>query len=229
LHHTRFLTSALVATIAAASACSKDNVAEPTAGAAELRFVHSSSRIGPVDVYLAGNRVIDGVTFGRSSPKVAAGAGLQHLTLRSGGAVVRQLDAMLAANQVSAVVLTDDTVEVTQQAPDTGMVVTNNRANIRLINVAGTNTSEPTLLDVLIFAPGVGIDSVPRLGLDTRTSSTGPLMYWDPGSFRFRFVPHGLTTVLTEVSFDVAAGEKRSVVLDRDASGTYRARVVIDP
>jgi hypothetical protein len=229
LQHTRFLTSALAATIVAVAACGKDDVSSPTTGSAEFRFVHSSSRIGAVDVYLAGNKVIDGVTFGRSSPKVPAAAGVQHLTLRSGGTVIRQLDAMFAARQVSAVVLTDDTVEVTQQSPDTGTVTTNTRANIRLINVAGTNTAPPTLLDVLINAPGVGADSIPRLGLDTRFSSTGPLMYWDPGSFRFRFVAHGLTTVLAEVSFDVAAGEKRSVVLDRDASGTYRARVVIDP
>lgn len=228
---TRFLTRVLALPFAVAVvACGKGTgVDGPALGSAELKFVHASSKTGPVDVYLGANRIISGVPFGRSSPEVPTVAGQQHLTLKSGGVVVDELDAMLAADRVSAVVLTDDTAQVTPVTPDTGTAATNNRANIRLINVAGSNTSDPTFLDVLIRAPGMPADSVPKLGLDTRTSSTGPLMYWDPGSFRFRFVPHGLTTVLAEVTFDVAAGEKRSVVLDRDASGTYRARVVIDP
>ena len=85
------------------------------------------------------------------------------------------------------------------------------------------------MLDVLIRAPDFPLDSVPKLGLDTRVSSHGPMMYFNPGSFRFTFVPQGGSTVLAQVTFDVAAGEKRSVVLDRESSGQYRARVVVEP
>ena len=218
----------LSVTVTGGGCAANHDVSGPTA-AARIKLVHASAAVGAVDVYVAGHRVISNVASGRSSSAVEVAPGTQHVTLRSGATVVGELDAALVAKQVTAILLTAQSAQATTAVPDTGLATANNRANIRLVNVVGTNTSSPTLLHVLVHAPGLGADSVPKLGLDTRTASHGPLMYWDPGSFRFVFVPQGSTTVLAEVAFDVAAGERRSVVLERQASGQYRASVVVEP
>ena len=231
MNSNRLLPAALLTILVlAAAACSTDsNATNPPFAPAEIKLVHDNAAVGPVDLYVAGTRVISGVPFGRSSTKAPTVAGLQHIVLRSGGAIVDELDANIAAHQVTAIVFTQDSAQATPVLPDTGVAATNARANIRVVNVAGSNVSPPTMLDVLIRAPDFPTDSVPRLGLDARISSHGPLMYFDPGSFRFTFVPSGGTTVLAQVSFDVAAGEKKAVVLERDAAGQYRASVVVEP
>jgi len=53
-------------------------------------------------------------------------------------------------------------------------------------------------------------------------------MYFDPGTFTFKFQPEGEASVLTQVSFDVAAGETKDVVLERAANGSYSASVVLE-
>jgi hypothetical protein len=53
-------------------------------------------------------------------------------------------------------------------------------------------------------------------------------MYFDPGEFTFRFYPEGSTTLLTEVTFSVTAGQTKAVVLERAADGTYSASVVVE-
>jgi hypothetical protein len=229
MNRIRLLPVALVLTFAGMGCGADTDVTTPALTSAEIKFVHANAAVGPVDVYVAGIKVIGGVPFGRSSGKVATTAGRQHVTLRSGGGVVDELDATIAAHEVTAIVFTQDSAQATPVTPDTGLATANTRANVRVVNVAGSNTSPPTLLDVRIRAPDFASDSVPKLGLDTRTSSHGPLMYFDPGSFRFTFVPHGETTVLAEVSFDVAAGEKKAVVLERESNGQYRASVVVEP
>jgi hypothetical protein len=221
---------AITVTLSLLAACGKETtVSSPNGAGAEIKFVHASAHVGPVDVYVAGNRVIAGVPFGRTSATTPTIAGLQRVTLRSGASVIDEIDASIAPHEVTAIILTDDSAQATPAQPDTGVAPVNNRANIRLVNVAGSNTSPPTMLDVLIRAPDFPLDSVPKLGLDTRVSSHGPMMYFNPGSFRFTFVPQGGSTVLAQVAFDVAAGEKRSVVLERDAGGQYRATVVVEP
>jgi hypothetical protein len=66
-------------------------------------------------------------------------------------------------------------------------------------------------------------------GLNATVPSHGPLMYFNPGHFRVRFVPEGGTTVLTEAEFDVAAGEKKAIVLSRDDAGAYSVKIVTEP
>jgi hypothetical protein len=53
-------------------------------------------------------------------------------------------------------------------------------------------------------------------------------MYFDPGHFTFTYLPQGSSTVLTKVEFDMAAGEKKAVVLERAEDGTYSASVLIE-
>jgi hypothetical protein len=219
-----------LAALATAFACSQNDggPSAPLAGDAGIRFVHASPSVGAVDIYVAGNKVISGVAYGRSSAAKVSITGREHVTLRSSTTVVDELDASFAAGDTTAIVLTQDSAEVTPVEPDTGRAA-GNRANIRIINVVSPGTPSPTLLDVLIHAPGLSADSVPKLGMDASIASYGPLMYFDPGSFRFQFVPHGGNTILADVTFDVAAGEKRSIVLERQASGEYKAQVVVEP
>jgi hypothetical protein len=77
--------------------------------------------------------------------------------------------------------------------------------------------------------PGVAADSTAVFGLDAKVASHGPLWYFDPGHFRVAFVPKGSTTVLASTEFDVAAGGKALIVLERDASGAYSVRIVREP
>jgi hypothetical protein len=93
------------------------------------------------------------------------------------------------------------------------------------VNVVGPNTSPPTVLDVKVSAD-FDPDSVMTFGLDTKVASYGPLMYFPAGRFAFEFRPAGGATVLTRVELDVALGQARAVVLERDAAGAYRAHVV---
>lgn len=195
---------------------------------AQLKVVHAADAVGAVDVRIGDVPVITGLAFGQSSALTPVPAGLHRLTFRSGSSTVAQLDVTLTSSGINAVTLNEDTAQVTPVTPDTGHAATN-RANIRVINVAGENASAPTMLSVLINFPGVGADSTATLGLDARVPSHGPLMYFDPGFFRFRFVPQGSTTVLTQVEFNVAAGEKKAVVLERSAAGAYSAKVVTEP
>jgi hypothetical protein len=65
--------------------------------------------------------------------------------------------------------------------------------------------------------------------MDSKVASRGPLMYFDPGHFTFTYLPQGSSTVLTKVEFDMAAGEKKAVVLERAEDGTYSASVLIEP
>ena len=204
---------------------STNGIGGPTA---QLKVVHAAAALGTVDVRIGGASVISGLSYGHSSAITMVPAGSQRLIFRSGGTDVAQVDVTLSASGINAVAFNGDTAQVTPVTPDTGHAATS-RANIRMINVAGTNSAPPTLLSVLVNFPGVSPDSVATFGLDATVPSHGPLMYFDPGHFRFRFVPEGTTNVLTEVEFDVIAGEKKAVVLERTAAGVYAAKVVTEP
>jgi hypothetical protein len=200
----------------------------PVGGDAELRLLHATADLGPLDVYIGDVRVIQGVTYGNTSAIAMVPDGQQHLVVRSGSTSIGELDATLSPAHINAVTVAAGVPQLSSTViPDTGAVATN-RANIRLVNVVGPTTADPTLLHVLVNFPGVSPDSTARLGLDTKIASYGTLMYFDPGHFRFRFVPQNTTTVLTEVEFDVAAGEKKAVVLERAADGSYHAQVVVE-
>jgi len=111
--------------------------------------------------------------------------------------------------------------------PDTGVVATA-RANLRLVNVVGTNLSDPTQLQVLINFPGVSPDSAAALGMDSKIASYSSLLYFDPGQFRVRYVPQGSATVLAEAQFSIAQGEVKVAVLHRDSDGQYRVEIVVE-
>ena len=97
--------------------------------------------------------------------------------------------------------------------------------------MVGPNSSDPTLLQALLSATnqqGQAPDSVQKFGFDAKVASYGTLMYLTPGQVTVKFVPQGTATVLTQVSFAVAAGEAKAVVLERAAGGTYSAQVVTE-
>jgi hypothetical protein len=187
--------------------------------------VHADAAAGVVDLEVGGTTVIHDLAYGHASAVTRVPAGAQHIVIRSGTTTVASLDADMSETTLNSLLLSASGVQVAGVTPDTGTVATS-RANIRMVNVVGLNTEEPNVLDVKITAPAP--DTVVTLGLDTRTASYGPLMYFDPGTFTFRFQPDGVATVLTEVTFDVAAGETKDVVLERAADGSYSASVVIE-
>lgn len=201
---------------------------------AQLKVVHAASTVGAIEVRMGGTPLISGLSFGQSSAAIPVPAGQRRLTFRSDGTTIAAVDVNLSADGLNAVTLSEDTAQVTPVTPDTGHAATN-RANIRIINVASENTSPPTSIGILINFPGVATDSVARMALDSRVASHGPLMYFDPGNFRIRFIdgdPSDISApvnVLAQVEFAVAAGEKKAVVLERSANGTYSAKVVTEP
>jgi hypothetical protein len=195
---------------------------------AELRVLHVTPTLGPVDVEVGGVTVVHSVAYGTASDLVQVPGGQQHLVVRAGGQILGELDQTLSLQHVNSVVVADGTPRfLTLVTPDTGQAISN-RANIRMVNVVGPTNQAPTLLQVLVKAPNPNPDSVATFGLDTQIASYGTLMYFDPGHFTFKFVPAGGSTVLAETSFDVAAGEKKAVVLERGANGIYRVQVIVE-
>lgn len=207
-------------------ACS--NSPNGPAGGAELKVFHASPTLGPVDVEVGGVTVLHAVVYGTSSSAVQVPGGQQHLVVRAGGQILGELDQALSLQHVNGLVVAGGApLFLTAVTPDTGQPVSN-RANIRMVNVVGSTSVPPTLLQALVKAPNPNPDSVMTFGLDTRIASYGTLMYFDPGHFSFKFVPSGESTILTETSFDVAAGQKRAVVLERAADGSYRVQVLVE-
>lgn len=211
-----------------AAACSSGRSSGPE-GDAELRVLHASPALGPLDVQIGGVTVIHGLTYGTTSALVKVPDGPQHLVFKAFGYTLGELDPTLTLLHVNSVVVANGTPQFLDVVtPDTGQTA-GNRANVRMVNVVGANASAPTLLDVLVKAPNANPDSVIRFGVDTRIARYGSLMYFDPGHFNFKYVPAGGSTVLAEVSFDVAAGEKKAVVLERADDGTYRVQLIVEP
>ena len=164
-----------------------------------------------------------------SSQLVRVPGGLQHIEVRAGQQLLGALDPTLSLAHVNSLVIAEGVPQwLGSVTPDTGQAAPS-RANLRMINVVGPNGDPPNLLDVLVKAPNPNPDSVMTFGLDSRVASYGTLMYFDPGAFQFRYVPDGGGATLAEVSFSVAAGEKKAVVLERNANGSYRATVVLEP
>jgi hypothetical protein len=197
-------------------------------GEAELRVLHATPALGPVDVEIAGATVVQGVSYGTASRLLDVPAGEQHIVVRSAGQVLGELTATLSLQHLNSIVVADGTPRFVEQVtPDTGQVISN-RANIRMVNVVGPTSVPPTLLAVKVVAPNANPDSVITFGMDATIASYSTLMYFDPGHFSFRYLPSGGSTVLAETAFDVAAGETKTVVLERGADGVYRVQVLIE-
>jgi hypothetical protein len=224
----RAATWALAATISiAASACSEGPIAAPQEDA-ELRVLHAEPGLGALTVDLSGVTVVQGVTFGQSSPLVTVARGTQQVLVRSGNQVVGQMNYTLSTTHTNTLVVAAGSAHFADVVtPDTG-TVSSSRANVRMVNVVGATTADPTVLDVLVRAPNPRADSVLTFGLDAKVASYGTLMYFDPGHFEFTYRPRGGGATLTSVSFDVASGETKAVVLERAANGTYKATVVVE-
>lgn len=206
------------------AACSDDG--EGTPMTADLRLVHADASAGPVDLVIDGTTLIDDLAFGYTSAVTRVPGGVQHIIIRSGSTVITEVDAEISETELNSLLLSASGAQFADVVvPDTGAVATD-RANIRMVNIVGSNTEDPNLLDVLVEATVP--DTVMTFGLDTRIASYGTLMYFDPGPFTFTFQPDGESTVLAQVTFNVAAGETKDVVLERAANGAYTATVVVE-
>jgi len=213
----------LVATAAVLAACS-DSTTSP-AMTADLKLVHADAGAGPVDLEIGGTTVIQDLAYGHVSAVARVPGGAQRIVLRSGATVVATLDATMSETVLNSLLLGTSGVQLASVVPDTGSVATD-RANIRMVNVVGSSTADPNVLSVKVSAPAP--DTVMTFGVDTRIARYGTLMYFDAGEFTFRFYPEGSTTLLTEVTFSVTAGQTKAVVLERTADGTYGASVVVE-
>lgn len=212
-----------------AAGCDESPIGPP-GGTAALRLLHASAATGAVDVLVGTSRVISNVTFGNGSAIAYVAAGSQELLVRSGSQVLGQLSVTLSTSHVNTVVLANGSARLSDVVTDTG-AVNPTRGNVRLVNVVGPNSSDPTLLQALLSATnqqGQAPDSVQKFGFDAKVASYGTLMYLTPGQVTVKFVPQGTSTVLTQVTFAVAAGEAKAVVLERAAGGAYTAQVVTE-
>ena len=219
--------AALLAAACGALSTACGSSGEPS-GEATLRVLHATPALGPVDVSVAGVTVAHGIVYGTASTLVHVPGGQQHLEVRSNGQLLGTLDPLFSLQHVNGVAVVNGAPQwLSEVTPDTGQSISN-RANVRMVNVVGSNTQPPTLLDVLVHAPGLNPDSVMKFGVDATIARYGTLMYFDPGHFTFAYVPRGGSTVLAQVGFDVAAGEKKAVVLQRAADGTYSVQVVVE-
>lgn len=213
--------------ITAAAACSDGTSLRPSD--AELKVVHASTQVGAIDVTVGGVAAASGLAYGQSSPVVNVPSGPQLVVVRSGGAQVTQFTVTLGTSHRNALTFGSDTAQVSPVTPDTGQPIAN-RANVRLINVASANTSDPTLLQLNLNFPGVSADSTAVIGFDAKAPRHGSLMYFNPGRFVALLAPQGPTRpLLAEVEFDVAAGAKKAIVVERAESGSYTMRVVSEP
>lgn len=215
---------ALCAIVVLVTACGESST---PSNEASMTIVHATATLDPIDVVVGGDPVVIGLEYGEASPPVAVPSGIQRIVVHAGTDTIADFEAAMTTAHVNALIVANGSAEVVGTViPDTGTVAAA-RANLRLVNVVGTNLSDPTLLELLINFPGVGPDSTARLGgLDSKIASYSSLMYFDAGHFRLRYVLPGTTTVLAEAEFDIAVGQVKVAVLERAANGTYTVTIV---
>jgi hypothetical protein len=177
---------------------------------------------------VAGSAVIRGVSYGNTSPVVVVPSGSQQLIVRAGSQVVGTMTGNLSTSHINNVVVADGIAALSSVVDnDTGSVAPA-RANIRLVVTAAENTTDPTLLQALLNWSG-DPDSTMRFGIDTKVARYFSLMYFNPGHFTIKYVPTGTDgPILTQAQFDVAAGEKKALVLSRGSDGVYKVEVVVE-
>ena len=150
----------LVAAAALAAACGDSDSNQPGGDLAEFRALHVTPALGPVDIEVDGAPVVTGLAYGSSSAALIIPGGRQRFVVRSGNQVLGDLEFVLASSRVNSMVISDSTPQFSSFVePDTGQAIPT-KANIRLVNVVGSNTTAPTLLDVRIHAPNANPDSV---------------------------------------------------------------------
>jgi hypothetical protein len=185
-----------------------------------------------VDLVLDDAVVAQGVAFGNSSALIATSPGLHRIAIRIGSATGAASEEDLGAGKIYFAVSAAGRLFVTRAttgsvvSPDTGRRDPT-RAHVRFINVTSGPDVQPTLVNAYLAAPAT-VDTTAKFQLDTRIASYSTLIYLNPGTVTVSFRAPGETAVLTEVTFAVAIGEVKDVVLERDASGNLHARVVTE-
>lgn len=218
----------ILAALFTTAACS-DSGNEPSGGSAPLRALHATPSLGAIDILVNGAPAVTGLAYGETSPEVQVGGGRQRILVRAGTEVLGNFEYVLDGDHLNSLVIADSVPQFsTFVEPDTGQAI-GTKANIRLVNVVGTNTSAPTQLQARIQAPNANPDSVVVSNIDATVASYWSLMYFDPGQFTISYVPFGDDSVLASTSFSVAAGEKKAVLLGRAADGTYGVQVITEP
>jgi hypothetical protein len=212
--------------------CGSDS-SGPLTQTAKLQLLQADPSVQqPVDLVLDDMVVAQGVAFGNSSAVVATSPGLHRIAIRVGSATGTASESNLGAGQTYFAVSAAGQLFVTHASigsvvsPDTGQREPN-RAHVRFINVTSGADVQPALVNAYLTAPAT-VDTTAKFQLDTRIASYGPLMYLNPGTITVRFRAPGQSVVLTEVTFAVALGEVKDVILERDASGNLQARVVTE-
>ena len=229
--HFAFLSVALLLT----TACGSDTGPESEGPVAEVRLLNSAVDANSLDLLVGSTVVLNGVQFRTTSEFVTVPAGARTLAVRAHGnaALLRSLETTLTPNGRYSIVAGGVVLSLAPVSTslDTGSVK-QDRANIRIINVASSpdsgNTAPQDLLDVHITAPGVSLAGHdPELSLDARYSSYSSLIYFDPGNWQVRFTRAGTTTVVAgSESVGIGVGQVRAFVLEKLAGGTYRLNVV---
>jgi hypothetical protein len=227
----RFAAALVPALIVVLAGCRSDS-SGPSLQDAFVRLLQADPA-APQAVDLAIDDVVvaQGVEYGSASPKVRTSAGHHRLAIRSGATSVAEYEGNLSAGSTYYVVSSAGSLYLAQASDDGGVSPDTGaynpiRANIRFVNVPGPDLP-PALVTAFLYAPAT-VDSTQRFGIDTRVASYGPLMYLDPGTITIRFRPTGDSTIVAEAVFDVAAGQIKAVVLERDDSGALHTRVVTE-
>ncbi len=219
----------LVLLAAATSAgCTGDNMMEDPAPKAQLRVLHATASLGPIDVEVGGVLVAQGIPYGRSSALLSVPTGSLPVLVRVGSQLLGQLEVSLSGGHLNTVVVAAGTPRLAPviQA-DTGQPAPN-RANLRLVNITGPGVVAPTWLDIRARVPGTPPDSVLTFALDASVSAYWSLMYFDAGHFDFSYLPRDGGSEVAHAAFDIALGEKKALVLERTGTG-FQLTVVVEP
>ena len=220
---------ALIA-VAVLGACQADS-GGPGPDQAQVRLLHVSSGTGTVDLLIGNTPVIQNLEFGKASSIATVAAGNQEVLVRSGTQEIGRFTANLSGDHLNSVIVASGAVSMSAVVLDTG-AVNPTRANVRLVNIVGPSSADPTLLDARLQAtnqPGQAPDSVQVFGMDAKVASYSSLMYLNPGEVTVTFVPRGGSSVLAQVKFTATTGTKKAVTLERASNGTYHAQVVDEP
>jgi len=220
----------LALAVVAFGACQED-AGGPTPDQAQVRLLHASPGVGTVDLVIGNTAVVQNLAFGKASTIATVNAGAQEVLVRSGTQEIGRFMANLSADHLNSVIVASGAVSMSAEVHDTG-AVNPTRANVRLVNIVGTSSADPTLLDARLQATnqaGQAPDSVQVFQMDAKVASYSSLMYLNPGEVTVSFVPRGGSTVLAQVKFAATTGTKKAVTLERSADGTYHAQVVDEP
>ncbi|HEU5219024.1 MAG TPA: DUF4397 domain-containing protein [Gemmatimonadales bacterium] len=236
-------TAALGLGLALAACGAPSGIDNGNQGTAQVRLMNAALGAPALDLVVGGKVVATGVQFQQSSALASMTAGTQMVSVRSTGQTAnlaaRTINitpnakyALVVSGSLASLALTPSvTVDTGLAKPD--------RANIRIINIGGdapitptdsAHAPAPVPLDVYFTAPGADLSALsPSMSLDARYSSYSSLIYFDPGSWVVRFTNAGTKTVVAATAtIPIAAGEVRSVTLQRTTGGGFTTSVVAE-